>query len=336
MADVAKEAGVSRTTVSFVLNNVTDSNIPETTRQRIIQVARELNYVPNVQALNLVTGQTMMIALIVRQTSEQMSIDTFTGEFIRGVTAVIESQDYHLLIHAAKPDAPESTYGKLVRTRKIDGLLVASPLVNDSEVRLLHEEGTPIVLNGSTDADDIPSVDVDNRQGAYLAVRHLINIGHRRIGHISNAPFSYRSSSDRLDGYRQALAEAGILYDLNLVMQGEFTPSSGFNPMLALLDSPEPPTAVFVGSDTVAFGALDAVRHRGYRVPEDVSIIGFDDIVFSQYTLPPLTTIRVPAYRLGYSAGELILKIIRGESLPDTHVLLPTELVIRRSTVKRP
>lgn len=336
MADVARIAGVSRTAVSFVLNDVPASNIPETTRERILQVARELNYVPNVQALNLVTGKTMMIALVVRQTSEQMSIDTFTGEFIRGVTAVVEQQDYHLVIHAAEPATQESTYGKLVRTRKVDGLLIASPLVNDPEVRQLHDEGTPIVLNGATEADDIPSVDVDNRQGAYAAVRHLIGLGHQRIGHISNAPFSYRSSSDRLAGYRQALEEAHLVYDERLVLAGQFTPSSGYKPMQTLLALSPPPSAVFIGSDTVALGAIEAVRERGYRIPDDISVIGFDDIIFSRYTDPPLTTVRVPAYKLGYSAGELILKIIQGERLPTKRIVLPTELVYRRSTVKRP
>ncbi|MBC6934767.1 MAG: LacI family transcriptional regulator [Chloroflexi bacterium] len=336
MADVAKLAGVSRTTVSFILNNVPDTNIPDATRQRVLQIARELNYMPNVQALNLATGKTMMIALVVRQTSEQMSGDAFAGEFIRGVTGVIEAENYHLVIHAAEPDARESTYGKLVRTHKVDGLLISSPLVNDQEVRLLYREETPIVLHGATDTQDIPSVDVDNRQGAYMAVRYLIDLGHRRIGHISNAPFSYASSSDRLDGYCQALAEAGIPYDESLVLAGEFTASSGYEPMRALLDLPNPPTAVFVGSDMVALGAMEAIRSRGARIPEDISLVGFDDILYARYTMPPLTTVRIPAYELGRSAGDLMLKIIRGESLPGTRILLPTELVVRRSTIKCP
>ncbi len=336
MADVAKLAGVSRTTVSFILNNVPDANIPDATRQRVLQAVRELNYMPNVQALNLATGKTMMIALVVRQTSEQMSSDAFAGEFIRGVTGVIEDEDYHLVIHAAEPNARESTYGKLVRTHKVDGLLISSPLVNDQEVRLLHQEETPIVLHGATDTQDIPSVDVDNRQGAYMAVRYLLDLGHRRIGHISNAPFSYASSSDRREGYRRALLEAGIAYDEALVLAGEFTASSGYAPMQALLDLPYPPTAVFVGSDVVALGAMEAVRERGLRIPDDISLIGFDDILYARYTTPPLTTVRIPAYDLGRSAGSLLLKIIRGDSLPDTRFLLPTELVVRRSTIKYP
>lgn len=334
MADVANHAGVSRTTVSFVLNNVPDSNIPEATRQRILQAARELDYAPNVQALNLATGRTMMIALVVRQTSEQMSADLFLGEIIRGATRVIEAQDYHLLVHASEPDATESTYGKLVRAHKVDGLLIASPMVDDPEVQLLHDEGTPIVLNGATNMRDIASVDVDNTQGAYTAVRHLIELGHRRIGHISNAPFSYTSSVDRLAGYRQALSESGIPFDEQLIFAGEFTTDSGYSAMQRLLAMPDLPTAVFIGSDVVAIGALDAIHHQGLSIPQHMSVVSFDDILLSKYVRPALTTVHLPAYDIGRNAGDLILKIIRHEPLLLMRVLLPTELVIRDSTAR--
>jgi len=333
MADVARAAGVSRTTVSFVLNDIPNTSIPEPTRQRILQAAHELDYVPNVQALNLAKGRTMLIALVVRQTPEQMSADAFLGEVIRGATSSLEKERYHLLVHAAEPGAPRnSTYGQLVRTRKVDGLIIASPLIDDPEVKLLHEEGTPIVLNGATHSSDIASVDVDNAQGAYTAVRHLLDLRHRRIGHISNAPFSYTSSSDRLAGYRQALAEAGIKYDPELVHSGEFTDSSSYEPMQRLLDLPEPPTAVFIGSDVVALGAIDAIHNRGLRIPDDISVIGFDDVSLGKYLRPPLTTVHLPAYDLGRKAGEMVLRIIAGENPSALSVLLPTRLIIRSST----
>ncbi len=333
MEDVAKAAGVSRTAVSFVLNNIPDANIPESTRQRILQAARDLDYVPNVQALNLATGKTLMVALIVRQTSTQMSADAFLGEFMRGTTRAIEVESYHLLVHAVEPDVPNNTtYGRLVRTGKVDGLLITSPLVNDKEVQLLHDEGTPIVLNGAADFSDIPSVDVDNVYGAYSAVKYMIDLGHRRIGHISNAPFSYTSSRDRLEGYQKALAEAGIECDNDLVHVGAFTDSSGYAPMRAMLDLDDPPTAVFIGSDMVALGAIQAIRTCGLTIPEDISVIGFDDVVIGKYLYPPLTTVHLPAYDLGQRAGQMILASIRGESFQPLRVLLPTELVVRQST----
>lgn len=333
MEDVAQAAGVSRTAVSFVLNDIADANIPESTRQRILQAARELNYTPNAQALNLVRGKTMLVALVVRQTSEQMSADAFLGEIIRGITRIIEAEDYHLVVHAVEPGVPtKTTYGELIRTHKVDGLLITSPLINDPEVKVLHDEGTPIVLNGAADFNDIPSVDVDNVQGAYTAVRHLIDLGHRRIAHISNAPFSYTSARDRLTGYQQALAEAGIDYDDQLIHPGAFTDVSSYAPMLSLLDLFEPPTAVFIGSDLVALGAVQAIHNRGLRIPEDISIIGFDDLFISKYLQPPLTTIHLPAYDLGQRLGEMILTSIRGETFQTLRALLPTELVIRQST----
>lgn len=332
MADVATKAGVSRTAVSFVLNNVPDASIPEITRERILQAAQELDYMPNVQALNLARGKTMMIALVIRQTSQQMSADLFMGEFIRGASRVIEAEDYHLVVHAAQPDDNQSTYGKLVRTRKVDGLLISSPVVNDPEVRLLHEEGTPIVLHGGLDTSEIPSVDVDNVQGAYTAVHYLISLGHRRIGHISNAPFSYTSSLDRLSGYHQALSEALIIPDETLILAGEFTADSGYALMQHLLDLPDPPTAVFIGSDVLSIGAVDAIYDRGLGIPGDISIASFDDVLLSKYVRPPLTTIHLPAYDLGRSAGETILKILNHEPLSTLRILLPTELVIRHST----
>lgn len=334
MADVAKKAGVSRTAVSFVLNNVPNANIAEPTRERILQAAHDLDYIPNVQALNLARGRTMMIALVVRQTSEQMSADLFMGEFIRGAMRVIEAEDYHLLIHAAEPDNGRSTYGALVRTRKVDGLLISSPLVNDPEVRLLHEEGTPIVLHGALDSGSIPSVDVDNTQGAHSATCHLISLGHQRIGHISNAPFSYTSSVDRLSGYCQALSEAHIEYDPDLVLPGEFTADSGYDLMQQLLSLAQPPTAVFIGSDVLSIGAIDAIYDRGLTIPGDMSVASFDDVLLSRYVRPPLTTIHLPAYDLGRRAGEMILKIIQRETLPSQRVLLPTELIIRQSTAR--
>jgi len=333
MEDVAKKAGVSRTTVSFVLNGIPNANIPAATRQRVLQAARELDYIPNVQALNLAKGRTMLIALVLRQTPEQMSADAFLGEVVRGSTHMLEVQGYHLLVHAARPGAPfRSTYGQLVRTRKVDGLIIASPLINDPEVEVLHEEGTPIVLHGAPYTADIASVDVDNIQGAYTAVRHLIDLGHRRIGHISNAPLSYTSSRDRLAGYRQALAEAGIAFDPALVHEGAFTDGSSVEPMHRLLDLAEPPTAVFIGSDVVALGALDAIHSRGLRIPDDISVIGFDDVALGRYLRPKLTTVRLPAYDLGRKASEMILSIINGDPLDTVQVRLPTQLVVRDST----
>jgi LacI family transcriptional regulator len=333
MQDIAKAAGVSRTAVSFVLNNTPDSNIPATTRQRILQIAHELNYTPNAIALNLARGKAMTIGLIVRQTAAQMSIDPFIDQLMFGITRVIEAHGYHLLIHAVDPSASGSqTYVELVRTRKVDALLITSPMANDPEIKMLRDEGTPIVVNGAPKLIDVPSVDVNNIEGAYTAVMHLLELGHRRIGHISNAPFTYTSSIDRLQGYRQALDEMDVAFDEALVHEGGFTHDSGAAPMRALLDLPAPPTAVFIGSDMVALGAIGAIHARGLRIPEDISIVGFDDLMFAQYLQPPLTTIHLSAYDLGWHGAEMLLTMLGGETPSPKRALLPTELCIRETT----
>jgi DNA-binding LacI/PurR family transcriptional regulator len=331
MSDIAKAAGVSRTTVSFVLNNLPDSNIPEMTRQRVLLAAQQLDYVPNTAALNLATGRTMMIALVVRKTHEQFAADSFLSEFIHGVMETAEPQGYHLMMHAARSNE-SANYRDLIRSRKADGLIISSPLIHDPEIRQLHDEKTPLVLNGSSDYPDIPSVDVDNIQGSYSAVTHLIELGHRCIGHISNAPFKYTAASLRLTGYQNALAQAGIVYDQTLVFEGDFTDTSGYTPMRALMDLPDRPTAVFVGSDTVALGAFQAVNDCGLKVPDDISIIGFDNIYLGKYLHPPLTTVHLPAFELGKQAGDTIIKAINAETMHTIRVLLPTQLIIRSST----
>ena len=254
-----------------------------------MQAARELDYIPNAQALNLVRGKTMLVALVVRQTSEQMSADAFLGEIIRARHGSSRPKAiiwWFMLLNQVSPN--KTTYGQLVRTHKVDGLLIASPLINDPEVKVLHDEGTPIVLNGAADFNDIPSVDVDNIQGAYTAVRHLIDLGHRRIGHISNAPFSYTSARDRLTGYQHALAEAGIDYDASTGLSRRISPIvSSYEPMLSMLDLPEPPTAVFIGSDVVAWARYRLFTIAACISRNDISVIGFDDLFIGKYLQPP-------------------------------------------------
>lgn len=332
MGDVAKAAGVSRTTVSFVLNDIADANIPDATRQRILEAARQLNYVPNSQAVNLVRGKTGVVGLVVRQSAQQMAGDPFMTEFMFGATDVLEAQGCHLLIHPDDPNAADNSYVQLIATRKVDGLILSSPLVDDQEVRLLLNEGTRFVLHGKVDVDGVVSVDVDNEAGAYRAAKHLIDLGHRRIGFISNAPFRYTSSMDRLHGYQRALADAGVAYDASLVSEGNFTDMSGTAAMQAILSAQ--PTAVFVGSDTVALGVMQALREAGLRVPQDVSIIGFDNLWIGRHLTPPLTTIDVPARGLGAQAARLLLALLRGDVLPSRQSTLPTRLIERASTAR--
>lgn len=333
MRQIAEAAGVSRTTVSFVLNDLPGVNIAPETRQRILDIARELNYVPDTTAQNLARGRAGAIALVLRQSPHQVVSDAFLAPVLQGVAAAIKDTGYHILVEPLDPADTTASYGNLVRSRRADGILLSGPRLDDRELLRVHEEGIPTVMLGQLPGSAIPFVDVDNVAGARIAVRHLLSLGHRRIACITNAPLVYTASRDRLEGYRQALEEAGIPFSQSLVRYGDFTDEGGEQAMNDLLARCNPlPTAVFVASDVVALGALSALRAAGLRVPEDVALVGFDDIPLAQYIDPPLTTVRLPAYSLGWGAGQMLLRLIDDPTdVKETQVLLNTELVIRTS-----
>lgn len=329
MREVAQLAGVSRTTVSFVLNNTPHTNISPETRNRVIDAARRLNYVPDSKAITLATGRTQMLGLVMRQTPWQVYADAFLGNVLLGLSNATEFAGYHILVH---PSATDLNCEQLARSQKVDGLILSGPMVQEPELVALHTEGTPIVVQGTTEPSDIPSVDVDNVRAARMATEHLLALGHRRIGHITNAPLTYAAARDRLAGYRQALESAGIPFDALLVCEGNYTDNSGAVAMRTLLDLGDPPSAVFVASDVVALGAIQLARERGLRIPADISLVGFDDIPLAKHLDPGLTTVHLPAFDLGRKAGEMLLHLVRGEQPPRRRVVLETELIIRGST----
>lgn len=329
---VAEAAGVSRTTVSFVLNEVPGVRISEETRQRVLEAAQRLNYHPDAAARRLVSGHTRIIGLVLRQTPQQMAADAFLPEALHGLSQAARRQGFHVLLEALDPTDSTRHYSTLVRENHTDGLVLSGPRADDTELIQLHNEGFPIVLQGQLPGTGVPSVDVDNTAGARLAVEHLIQLGHQRIGLITNAPLVYTAAAARLAGYRAALQAADLPYDEKLVRCGNFTAESGYAAMLDLLHGGHAPTAVFVASDLVAIGALAGARATGRRVPDDLAVVGFDDIPLARYTEPPLTTIRLPAFALGFAAGELLIRLIKGEEVNSPQMLLDIELVVRRSS----
>ncbi len=329
MREVAELAGVSRTTVSFVLNNTPNIKIPEETRQRVLSAVQELNYVPNAKALTLATGRTNTIALVLRQTPHQISADALLGEVLLGLNAAVKALGFHVLVY---PIASGSSYANLARSQKVDGLVLSGPTINDEEWMNLHRENFPVVLQGACECvSDIASVDIDNAACAQTATEHLIALGHRRIAHITNAPLTYTAARARLEGYKEALKGAGITYDDALIAEGTFTAESGSKALEHILKKCQP-TALFVGSDVVALGVLEALKTHGMKVPDDVSIVGFDDIPLVKHLDPGLTTIHLPAWQLGKRAGHMLMKLLRKERIKERRVLLEAKLVIREST----
>ncbi len=325
---MATLAGVSRTTVSFVINGRADVRIPPETRRRVEAAAQELGYHPHGAARQLAGGKSLTVGLVLRQSAEQVAADALLAETLWGLAAAARAQAYRVLVEPLAPG--EGTYSDLLRTQRADGLIVSGPRDDDAELAELVRDGFPIVLQGSRPDLDAPSVDVDNRAGARGAVEHLIGLGHHQIGCITNAPLAYTAAAERLAGYRDALEASGIAFSDRLVVEGSFDAASGHAAMAELL-SRASPSAVFVASDVVAVGALRGLRDAGLHIPGDVSVVGFDDIPLAEHFDPPLTTVRLPAFSLGEKAGQLLLERIAGRPVPS-RTLLPTQLVIREST----
>jgi DNA-binding LacI/PurR family transcriptional regulator len=330
-ADVARLAGVSRTTVSFVLNEREGIRVSPATRERVFDAARQLGYHADAAAGQLARGDSLTIGLFLPLDELQIASDALLPLLVRGLGEVARGANYQVLIESLAP--VPGGYRRLLRSRRVDGLVVSGPLIADGELSGLVEDGFPVVVHGHAAAGTGPSVDVDNVASARAAVRHLVENGHTSIAMITNAPVTYASAQERLDGYKLALADAGIEFDPGLVAEGAFVAESGQSAMAALLERCRF-TAVFVASDALALGAMAAARAVNLRIPEDVSIAGFDDIPLAAYFDPPLTTVNVPAYSLGLTAGRLLLTQIKGEPVP-ARTLLETELRVRQSVGHR-
>jgi LacI family transcriptional regulator len=330
-ADVAAMAHVSRTTVSFVLNERSGIRIPDDTRQRVLDAATTLGYHPNSVARQLAGGASRTLGLVLRQSPEQVANDGLLAETLRGLAGAARAADHRVLLETLVPG--EGRYASLVRSGRTDGLIVSGPRYDDDELVDLARDGFPVVIQGSLPGLEVPSVDVDNEAGARLAVEHLLALGHRRIACITNAPLAYTAASERLAGYREALAAAGIDEEPGLVVEGAFDAQSGHHAMAEIL-ARTTPDAIFVASDVVAIGAIAGLREAGLSVPGNISIVGFDAIPLAAYLDPPLTTISLPAYDLGRAAGLAILDRIAGRPVAG-RTLLPTELIVRASTAPR-
>lgn len=329
--DVAKAAGVSRTTVSLVLNNVQGIQISEETRQRVIETAQEMDYVPDAAARALASRRSQIIGLFLTRNPHHIASDGFLTQIIDGLLEASRKYGMRLLIDIVETQHQKAAYLQLVRAKRIDGVILSGPRFDDEALQALEEDGFPTVLMGQLPGKKFYSVDVDNRASARMAVQHLLNLGHTQIACITNAPLSYTAASDRLEGYREALLAAGLPYDESLVRFGDFDLDSGYTQMQGLFDVSPLPTALFVASDVVAIGAKAAIREHGLEIPRDIALVGFDDVPQARYMDPPLTTVHLPAFELARQASEMLLQLIKGDYPPHRVVLLDTKLVIRRS-----
>jgi LacI family transcriptional regulator len=323
IAAIAEKAGVSVPTVSRVLNGRTD--VSPQTRERVEQLLSEHGY--RRRASRQRPGRAALIDLVFNDLDSPWAV-----ELIRGVEDVTHAAGVGTVVSAVhRRSTSTRQWLQNLRARASDGVIFVTSDVTAPVHSELRRLSIPVVVvdpAGGADAD-VPMIGATNWAGGRSATEHLVSLGHRRIGLIAG-PKLLLCSRARLDGYRAALDAAGI--DEQLIVQGDFMHESGFAGCGQLLDLPEPPTAIFASSDTMALGAYEAARRRGLRVPDDLSIVGFDDLPESRWSSPPLSTVRQPLAEMGGLAARTILRMARGEQIEVPRVELATELVVRDST----
>jgi DNA-binding LacI/PurR family transcriptional regulator len=326
---VARRAGVSRATVSRVVNGST--TVAAAIRDAVNQAVEELGYVPNQAARSLVTQRTESIALILPETANRVfSDDLFFPAVIRGVSMELEAADKQLVLMMAGSEASHDRVERYAMAGHVDGVMFASMHGADPLPGTLARLGIPVVCSGrpmSPPETPIPYVDVDHVGGVTAAVQHLLDSGRRRIATIAG-PQDMVAGVDRLHGYRATMQAAGLAEHVAI---GDFTRESGKRAMDRLMADDPRLDAVFVASDMMAHGALQALKDAGRRVPEDVAVIGFDDFDISRYSEPPLTTVRQPIVDMGRTMARQILGLIEDKPDMPEAVVLPTELVVRGS-----
>ena len=335
--DVARLAGVSISTVSRVANNA--SNVSPPIRKKVLRAIKALNYTPNIVARSLEARSLKNIAVVMGRTMDQAFSNPDFFVILQGITSTLVKQEYSTLLLTDLKQSMELEHCiKLIRSGAVQGVIVVGSFVHDPLLSRLLEEDCPFVLIGyPPDNPDIyttpfNTVSTNDKQSAYQAVRFLLERGHRRIG-LVHAPLSYAANRKRYDGYIEAITEAGLRIDHTLIASTSYEVSEPVSAVTALLTVAHPPTAVFCTDDYKATGVLRAALGLGMRVPEDLSVMGHNNYQISELTTPPLTTVTVPMFELGRSAGEILMRKITDPSTPIENLFFPNRLLIR-DTVK--
>lgn len=331
--DVARKAGVSPSTVSRVISK--HPRISKETAQRVMQVMNELGYHPNIMAKSLVSKTTNTLGIILPRPVDELFQNYFFHEVIRGILSQANRSGYDLLMASGSNEKEEmDTVMRLVRGRRVDGIILLSSKTHDPLIAFLEESDIPFVIIGrSAEFPDAYTVDNDNVQAAYDAAQHLINQGHKSIGFVSGPP-DLTVSQDRMEGYRKAMAEAGLPVRNDWIVETEFLQESGYRAMSMLMSLPERPTALIAIDDVVAFGVLHGLSELGYRVPDDISLVSFNNISLSELSSPPLTSIDIGTYQIGYLTSKTLIQLVQGETVHQRRILVPHRLIVRESSVK--
>jgi LacI family repressor for deo operon, udp, cdd, tsx, nupC, and nupG len=329
--DIAQAANVTPGTVSRALRN--SPRVKAETKQRIQRLADEMGYSPDAQARSLVLGRTQTVGVVVT---------TMTDPFIGGIVQTIESAAHdhgYAVILASSNDIPEREIAavEMLQSRRVDGLIITSSRVGALYQERLEKLRVPVVFMNSLaehSGQQTFSVGVDNHHGGYLATNHLIQKGHRRIAYVAS-PSDRSDNVERMTGYRDALTEAGIGFDPSLIAQGTGRAGGGRRALPVLLSLDDAPSAVFCYNDMTAIGLMAAAQEGGLSLPQELAIVGFDDIAFAQFTHPRLTTIAQPVGQLGRRAVDMVLTLLSDgdhSELPATDVKICGRLIVRASS----
>jgi LacI family transcriptional regulator len=322
LSAVAKEAGVSPSTVSRILNGTARVNPAK--EKKVREVIQRLGFRPDHAARALAGGKSNTIGVVT-----QFIDSPFYGEVLRGIEIELRSQKYvPLFVSGHWDEDEEKACIDLLNDRKVDGIIALSSCLSDEKLTAMSEK-TPLVVTGRRlEGSKVTSLDYDNIGGAISAVQHLLDLGHKRIAFISG-PINHSDARERLGGYMAALGTSAHK-DPRLIIDADYQEEGGHQATLQLLNSGVEFTAILAANDQMAIGARLALHEKGIRVPEDVSVVGFDDLYFSRYTTPPLSTVHHSAQDLGRLASHALLRLIAGESV--AHQLLPTQFMARLST----
>jgi LacI family transcriptional regulator len=325
---VAELAGVSRSTVSRVVNS--QAGVREDVRQHVRQVIEETGYRPNLAARALASNRSRIISLVIPHAVSTLFSDPYFPRLTQGITLACNKNDLSLslfLFH--NEDEEEKLTKRIANTSMVDGVIIASSQFADPLIPHLIANGVPLVVVGRQDPyPQLNFVDIDNLNGAYAATTHLLRRNYQRVAHITG-PLNMVSGVDRLAGYKKALRDRRFSFREELVMEGDYTEAGGYAAMQQLLVAN--PDAVFTASDQTALGALRAIREARLKVPQDIAMVGFDDLLPPNAFHPRLTTIRQPVVQIGQEAVNILLDVIENGSSPPNRIILDTQLVIRQS-----
>lgn len=329
MDDIAAKAGVSKMTVSRVINN--HPFVSKKTADNINRVMKELDYHPNLIAQSLSSQKAMTIGVIIPKTT-QLFLDNYIAQVLSGITDIAQQKNYRILLMPFDPnDVTGNYYISLVKSRLIDGIILLKTKIDDPFIDDLAEFGFPFILVNNKRIDKkVSFIDSENVKGAKQAVNYLYSKGHKKIAFIAGS-MDETNAKDRFIGYKEALKSLGLPFHQNYVVYGEFCKDKAYKEVGKLLELKNRPTAIFSSDDYMAIGAIEKIKNAGLSVPNDIAIVGFDDIEIGSFTQPSLTTIQQPMYQIGKQSFENLLLLMNNKKKAPIRIMLKTELIIRDS-----